>query len=92
MKTYKFLVLIPLCGDEYVMDHLGPTEQDAIRDNLFQSHDNQMRVIECKHENLKDNLVTVDGEFEIDLLCDVNGALYYCEDILSKTDIINMFE
>jgi hypothetical protein len=93
-RTTKFLVLVS--GDaDLARDHCRfSPEYSRIRDNDCA----YLRVVECKHEDFKDNLVRIkddddnDDDCLMDFVEDVNGNLYYFDDYWTKTDVINAFE
>jgi hypothetical protein len=91
-KTHKLLVLI---GDsEFIQESLSSRVTQEVCDQIFYNKEPYMRVIEVCHEDPKDNMVELDDDMEgtITFIRDIHGKLYYCDDYLSKTDLINKFE
>jgi hypothetical protein len=84
-KTHKFLIL---AASSYFLEGEVP---DDIWDQMRKSDDDCLRVIECHHEKFSDNVIDVcDGDYE--LVCDVDGRLYYFHDVMTRMDIIKEFE
>lgn len=87
-KTHKFQVIL---GDCYwLMDDIRDEE---IRSKILDNEEPRSKFIVCHHEEVMDNVVQIQGiEYEWELIRDVNGRLYYYEEILTKTDVVNGFE
>ena len=95
-KTTKFLCLVS--DSEWMASDLHPRYDSDFRERVRWHDSPYIRVIECAHPNLEDNEVTVDmqeilGEcYTTQFLKDINGDMWYVDDVWDKTQIINSFE
>jgi len=85
----KFLIL----GDPtYFLEGEFPKD---IEDQIVWSDDSYMEIVECHHEDFKDNLViihTIGGIDYYEFLRTKDGKLHYVSDYLTKENIIRGFE
>jgi hypothetical protein len=92
MKPTKFLVVV---GDsEYAMDSLSSRVSDEVRDQIFYNEEPHLTVIECAHPDIADNFVDLEDDCggSTTFIRDVDGTLWYVDDWMTKTDLINRFE
>lgn len=92
MRTHKLLVLV---GDsEYVQESLSTRVPDEVCKTIHYNEEPYMTVIEVRHENVADNMVELEDDMggHFTFIRDIRGKLYYCDDYMTKTDLINHFE
>ena len=90
--NHKFLIIN---GDsEFVMNWLSPKVSDEVRKSISYNEEPYLKVIECRHEEFRDNVVSLedDNDGGVDFVRDINGKLFYFADYWRKTDVIDAFE